>query len=171
MVAPYTGAWIEITLYWYIRGRLPSLPTRERGLKYPPVLDYARELTVAPYTGAWIEIIIQALFVYHPIVAPYTGAWIEIANPGGVMARKSASLPTRERGLKFNEQHHECQLCKSLPTRERGLKCYHQLPLIHTRPSLPTRERGLKLCTILQNLHVGKSLPTRERGLKSRQSL
>ncbi|WP_404351873.1 hypothetical protein [Caproicibacterium sp. XB2] len=35
MVAPYTGAWIEITLYWYIRGK--------------PL--------VAPYTGAWIEII------------------------------------------------------------------------------------------------------------------
>ncbi|WP_404351870.1 hypothetical protein [Caproicibacterium sp. XB2] len=56
-VAPYTGAWIEICLYFllYIFWQ------------------------VAPYTGAWIEIFppIRLLKAVAK-VAPYTGAWIEI---------------------------------------------------------------------------------------------
>ena len=58
MVAPYTGAWIEIHLF-------------------PPV---AIMLPVAPYTGAWIEINECCLFVRSKKVAPYTGAWIEILS-------------------------------------------------------------------------------------------
>ncbi len=34
IVAPHTGAWIEITLIYNTNLRQPSLPTRERGLKY-----------------------------------------------------------------------------------------------------------------------------------------
>ena len=101
-VAPYTGAWIEIT---FIGG------TWER-------------FGVAPYTGAWIEISIQCWFPQecrqsHPtrvrglkydndttitfdLVAPYTGAWIEIEiyqSKIGVIE----SHPTRVRGLKWGK--------------------------------------------------------------------
>ena len=57
IVAPYTGAWIEIKRPWK-----------------PPVWI----LKVAPYTGAWIEIQTDADFRAITPVAPYTGAWIEI---------------------------------------------------------------------------------------------
>ena len=58
VVAPYTGAWIEIL----------SACGRTK-------IEYG----VAPYTGAWIEIcyILQIGLILTG-VAPYTGAWIEI---------------------------------------------------------------------------------------------
>ncbi|WP_404351908.1 hypothetical protein [Caproicibacterium sp. XB2] len=57
MVAPYTGAWIEIR---YIRSA-------------------GRRARVAPYTGAWIEIAKESSCnSSFNTVAPYTGAWIEI---------------------------------------------------------------------------------------------
>ena len=77
LVAPYTGAWIEIA------GTVTRICTR----------------SVAPYTGAWIEIYINRRDVISFLVAPYTGAWIEI----GVFARDPDALmshPTRVRGLK-----------------------------------------------------------------------
>ena len=58
LVAPYTGAWIEMPLN--------CLKT---------VLNL-----VAPYTGAWIEIKINSLEQCRKSVAPYTGAWIEIVR-------------------------------------------------------------------------------------------
>ena len=58
-VAPYTGAWIEMCIPTVSTASPPmSLPTRERGLKFPLVLRLCPELVVAPYTGAWIEITI-----------------------------------------------------------------------------------------------------------------
>ena len=57
LVAPYTGAWIEIRLL------MPCWAGR----------------CVAPYTGAWIEIVISVMVVHFLHVAPYTGAWIEIS--------------------------------------------------------------------------------------------
>ena len=56
LVAPYTGAWIEI----YEKEHIFSFKN------------------VAPYTGAWIEIGITGDTVVQALVAPYTGAWIEI---------------------------------------------------------------------------------------------
>ena len=55
-VAPFTGAWIEITCqtHWY-------------GLQ-----------KVAPFTGAWIEITAGPTGAYEYWVAPFTGAWIEM---------------------------------------------------------------------------------------------
>ena len=59
MVAPFTGAWIEMT----------ATTRRTSGM--------AR---VAPFTGAWIEIIIGVVDEVHEMqeVAPFTGAWIEM---------------------------------------------------------------------------------------------
>ena len=56
LVAPFAGAWIEITLYY---------PHKAIGI-------------VAPFAGAWIEIH-DTFYIYNlEFVAPFAGAWIEI---------------------------------------------------------------------------------------------
>ena len=61
-VAPYTGAWIEISAGASTSGSpIWSLPTRERGLKSIATTAAPNATVVAPYTGAWIEIFGQAL--------------------------------------------------------------------------------------------------------------
>ncbi len=78
-VAPYAGAWIEIS---YCN-------------------NHEDQIFVAPYAGAWIEISVNNLDRTLDLVAPYAGAWIEIR---GRVARNKAvhgSHPTRVRGLKL----------------------------------------------------------------------
>ena len=58
MVAPYTGAWIEIL----------------------QAIQKVKDWGVAPYTGAWIEIRTVLMSAISCLVAPYTGAWIEISD-------------------------------------------------------------------------------------------
>ena len=57
-VAPFAGAWIEILkllcICWV---PLPSLPSRERGLKYGLSIALLKPIIVAPFAGAWIEIL------------------------------------------------------------------------------------------------------------------
>ena len=56
-VAPFTGAWIEISkraLKQLTEAR--SHPSRVRGLKFFRVEFLNRQVVVAPFTGAWIEI-------------------------------------------------------------------------------------------------------------------
>ena len=77
-VAPYTGAWIEITV-----------SVDENGV-----------VRVAPYTGAWIEIRGRRLNPCPLFVAPYTGAWIEITIRS-YSWWLHLSHPTRVRGLKL----------------------------------------------------------------------
>ena len=55
-VAPLAGAWIEICYIFYDDTRNWSLPSRERGLKFPGMHGYGRCTPVAPLAGAWIEI-------------------------------------------------------------------------------------------------------------------
>ena len=55
-VAPFTGAWIEIALMMGISGAWMSLPSRERGLKSGDHIMIGLVPRVAPFTGAWIEI-------------------------------------------------------------------------------------------------------------------
>ena len=78
-VAPFAGAWIEIT---YIRqlteDKEVSLPSRERGLKSEKETDFNCTDLVAPFAGAWIEIRIKSNHKTSYIVAPFAGAWIEI---------------------------------------------------------------------------------------------
>ena len=78
MVAPLAGAWIEIC----------------RKLKF-----YVR-MCVAPLAGAWIEITVESRKPASIYVAPLAGAWIEMFLRSFVRSFK-ASLPSRERGLKF----------------------------------------------------------------------
>ena len=56
-VAPYTGAWIEITIKYRKKRFKKSHPTRVRGLKYILWHFLLPKHYVAPYTGAWIEIV------------------------------------------------------------------------------------------------------------------
>ena len=59
-VAPFTGAWIEIS-------------------DDASICRIA--IAVAPFTGAWIEIHIVCFYSGKaPRVAPFTGAWIEIVG-------------------------------------------------------------------------------------------
>ena len=55
-------------------------------------------------------------------VAPLAGAWIEIVIELLIVLLASASLPLRERGLKFFSVPLINPQVRSLPLRERGLK-------------------------------------------------
>ena len=111
----------------YLRPPTWSLPTRERGLKYLQGQFDLAVLVVAPHAGAWIEM----LCPYAPSgarnVAPHAGAWIEIAH---IRCYRPFfwSLPTRERGLKYQWYLGAILYKMSLPTRERGLKYQSPCP-------------------------------------------
>ena len=55
-VTPFAGVWIEITLIATSVMRLPSLPSRECGLKCHCPDDVIKHLHVTPFAGVWIEI-------------------------------------------------------------------------------------------------------------------
>ena len=56
-VAPFTGAWIEISFIVTTSfAFLMSHPSRVRGLKSETMQAAAAQNEVAPFTGAWIEI-------------------------------------------------------------------------------------------------------------------
>ena len=67
LVAPFTGAWIEIIL--------SSLEERLN--------------KVAPFTGAWIEIRVVSFARVECPVAPFTGAWIEITMSTNTIVTKT----------------------------------------------------------------------------------
>ena len=71
-VAPFAGAWIEIS------------PSAADGRGGP----------VAPFAGAWIEMISSACVSVGLVVAPFAGAWIEIRIPHG------PARPYRRRSLR-----------------------------------------------------------------------
>ena len=76
------------------------------------------------------------------------------------------SLPSRERGLKPNEDCALDGIFQSLPSRERGLKLIEPYSRVIIHSSLPSRERGLKPEIAAAFLEAKGSLPSRERGLK-----
>ena len=84
-VAPYAGAWIEISRVAGIKRARESLPTRERGLKLLENYTGHANRAVAPYAGAWIEMITEILPQILELVAPYAGAWIEIYRPSDTL--------------------------------------------------------------------------------------
>ena len=77
-VAPHVGAWIEITICDQAALFPLSLPTWERGLKFPTLYLLSSAQDVAPHVGAWIEI-----YYFHTSLI------------------KVMSLPPWERGLKW----------------------------------------------------------------------
>ena len=78
-VAPFAGAWIEMSSVFLLGSTLPSsLPLRERGLKSVLIVVDEANSAVAPFAGAWIEIICRCCLVpCSAFVAPIWGAWIE----------------------------------------------------------------------------------------------
>ena len=77
-------------------------------------------------------------------VAPYAGAWIEIAHMEGDN-EKFLSLPTQERGLKF--QCSDILLClfDVAPYAGAWIEIFQLVSSgLGSVRSLPTRERGLK---------------------------
>ena len=79
LVAPFTGAWIEMD------GGTSS----------------SQAPGVAPFTGAWIEIERSLLKSFGFFVAPFTGAWIEIWSCAARRNQRRVSHPSRVRGLKL----------------------------------------------------------------------
>ena len=70
-----------------------SLPSRERGLKYP----------------------VTVLDIFETDVAPFAGAWIEICNRQILKTKTERSLPSRERGLKcYLETQYHGEIGRSL---------------------------------------------------------
>ena len=58
LVAPFTGAWIEIVMTQKLSvTTIQSHPSRVRGLKFYSLYVYFSIHFVAPFTGAWIEIL------------------------------------------------------------------------------------------------------------------
>ena len=57
LVAPFTGAWIEIRRSRSsLACKSSSHPSRVRGLKFYKDMSWQLFFVVAPFTGAWIEI-------------------------------------------------------------------------------------------------------------------
>ena len=128
---------------------VPSLPSRERGLKYPVPYRSTECKVVAPFAGAWIEISVNTFdTTVCGLVAPFAGAWIEMVAFWAAAARAAVapfagawieiflpfilpprhwSLPSRERGLKYCHAFIREYVPASLPSRERGLKCHNIL--------------------------------------------
>ena len=98
-VAPFVGAWIEISLIDEINGK-----------------D-----TVAPFVGAWIDIYDEMIRQPSGTVAPFVGAWIEMAIAVDLI-RELMSLRSSERGLKYMKQSQGGTNTWSLRSSERGLK-------------------------------------------------
>ncbi len=120
-VAPLAGAWIEIHLYLLPRPQGPSLPSRERGLKYVLANNIFTSLLVAPLAGAWIEIQPPRSAVAPAGVAPLAGAWIEIwLNAGALSLLIVAPLAGAWIEIVSHMMIHI--VLRSLPSRERGLK-------------------------------------------------
>ena len=83
---------------WFLI-RIRSLPSWERGLKFPSGALGKTWFGVAPLVGAWIEIYGVETTAGTKPVAPLVGAWIEIIIVADCALRKQ-SLPSWERGLK-----------------------------------------------------------------------
>ena len=145
--------------------KLPSLPSRERGLKSDYVHAVQTLIAVAPFTGAWIEIGSCKGQRSPDTVAPFTGAWIEISPPctgpwscrvapftgAWIEIRRSRaalesawSLPSRERGLKFRSSHLSASRCSVAPFTGAWIEIAPISRTAATMMSLPSRERGLK---------------------------
>ena len=98
-----------------------SLPSRERGLKfmvsYQVIAIRGRSLRGSVDWNSTGEHNSEC----GQCVAPFAGAWIEILLKQLTSGEKR-SLPSRERGLKYQPWWRNWNRKRSLPSRERGLK-------------------------------------------------
>ena len=76
------------------------------------------------------------------------------------------SLPTRERGLKFEHSDNNHVIALSLPTRERGLKSIYAFAETTSEVVAPHAGAWIEIVLPSAVMPEMVSLPTRERGLK-----
>ena len=78
-VAPFAGAWIEITATpTSIWTNSTSLPSRERGLKFAIMSDDIEPDTSLPSRERGLKSLVRECLPWMVKVAPFAGAWIEI---------------------------------------------------------------------------------------------
>ena len=99
-------------------------------------------------------------------VAPLAGARIEIQWDLHT-ASPAVSLPSRERGLKFNRIIQVQKILSSLPSRERGLKFTESLVYYVPLIVAPLAGARIEIAYLGCSIDYLASLPSRERGLKS----
>ena len=100
-------------------------------------------------------------------VAPFAGAWIEILSYLLQLVGIVASLPSRERGLKFIKNTFGIKFDRSLPSRERGLKWFVYAAKITGEVVAPFAGAWIEIQFIsYATSTTASSLPSRERGLK-----
>ena len=92
-VAPFTGVWIEIRPGRQSGQGNVSLPSRWRGLKFGRLHPGSRGSGVAPFTGAWIEIAKAGGSGLQHSVAPFVGAWIRNATTYGFLPAVCTPVP------------------------------------------------------------------------------
>ena len=141
-----------------------SLPSRERGLKYPRKGNEQSSRCRSPRGSAdW------NLIYFHcdilTCVAPLAGARIEIKSHID-KTYKCRSLPSRERGLKFMGQCFISHSQSSLPSRERGLKWIRNDIGRHCGSRSPRGSADWNWTLLKKSAPAATSLPSRERGLK-----
>ena len=78
----------------------------------------------------------------------------------------SVSLPSRERGLKFQKDCEPRNAAESLPSRERGLKLDEFQSETGDYCVAPLAGAWIEIPEIKHHRNVIVSLPSRERGLK-----
>ena len=79
-VAPFTGAWIEISNVLNVIDSEESLPSRERGLKFRHVGEQLACLGSLPSRERGLKSNEIASVRFCADVAPFTGAWIEMLS-------------------------------------------------------------------------------------------
>ncbi len=79
-VAPFVGAWIEITGSPHIAHFLWSLPSWERGLKLIKMIEEKQSAMSLPSWERGLKLQNSGMHRSECTVAPFVGAWIEIAH-------------------------------------------------------------------------------------------
>ena len=81
IVAPFTGAWIEINGHIYAEDiEQMSHPLRVRGLKFSSSLIPSIFITSHPLRVRGLKLFYPCLYNFTVFVAPFTGAWIEMCK-------------------------------------------------------------------------------------------
>ena len=143
-VAPFAGAWIEIL--WVDIVSITSISRSLRGsVDWNTItVIYMVFVIRRSLRGSvdWNSSILY--FLIYFIVAPFAGAWIEITKTGEMI--KTLTSRSLRGSVDWNLQvlvsHYSLRM--SLPSRERGLKYNHSYLYGFGFGSLPSRERGLK---------------------------
>ena len=105
-VAPFAGAWIEISVTIAASFALGVAPFAGAWIEINSESQRLKAQRVAPFAGAWIEIPTVADCIQTLEVAPFAGAWIEMQK-GACWITGRRSLPSRERGLKSETTRQE----------------------------------------------------------------